>query len=242
MNRFVHLVLLSMISACSPKYVLHAMPNHAFDAVVVLGCPSEMNGAPSRCQIERAGEAAYLWKHGASKNFIVSGAAVHSPYVEAEALAQIMETLGVPSERIFLERNALHTDENILYAIGIANEQHFDNLAVTSQEWHADLGCRMMVSRGRTCSAFGTHARDLAELLPQNDSKVAELRAPRVDPWRPLKERKGEEHSESGDERPPSYVLYTMLSFGLQWNPHKDALLPALTWRERSAELGISHD
>src|SRR3954467_14171611 len=78
-----------------------------FDVVIVPGCPSLDDGAMSPCQMSRAVWASILWKRGVASSFITSGSAVHSPYVEAEALAAGMVALGVPPERIWLEPNAL---------------------------------------------------------------------------------------------------------------------------------------
>jgi hypothetical protein len=220
---------------CSSKYVLHGAPARPFDAVIVPGCPSQADGAPSRCQLGRAGQAAILWQRGHAKSFIVSGAAVHSPYVEAEALAQEMEVLGVPSDRIVLERNALHTDENVYYSLEIAREWGFERLAIVSTQWHASWGCEVMESRGHACSAIVLDSEDLESFMPPHEAALASLRAPRVDPWQPLSARV--EIDASHRRRPPSYLLYPMLTLGSMWTPYASNLEPAVTWKDRQVEL-----
>src|SRR6185369_1401839 len=91
-----------------------------YDVVIIPGCPSEADGALSLCQLSRALWGALLWERGDTRAFITSGAAVHSPYVEAEALAAALAALGVPAEHIYLEPNALHTDENMYNSLQIA--------------------------------------------------------------------------------------------------------------------------
>src|SRR6202042_2960663 len=112
------------------------------------------DGSPSRCQVGRAGQAALLWREHWARHFIVSGSDVHTPYVEAEAIAQAMTVLGVPPERIVLERDALHSDENVYYAILVAKKRGFDRLAVASNGPIANGLCAIMVQWGHACSAI----------------------------------------------------------------------------------------
>src|SRR5438128_443276 len=108
------------LAGCAPTYLIGRDPAERFDVIVVPGCPTEGEGRLGRCLIGRAAWAATLWERGQAARFITSGGAVHSPYVEAEALAEAMTALGVPAERIWLERQALHTDENMYFSLLLA--------------------------------------------------------------------------------------------------------------------------
>jgi len=192
-----------------------------FDAVIVPGCPSEDDGALSRCQMSRAVWATLLWQRGVAHAFIVSGAAVHSRYVEAEALAQAMAALGVPPERIWLEPNALHTDENMYYSLQIARAQGWKRLAVASQKGHAAWGCAMLADWGQSCRALSVDLDAVVAFgaLP----RLAPLRTRAEPHWLPLPAREEALRLRTGRRRPPSFLLYPYIGFlkinGERWFP-----------------------
>jgi hypothetical protein len=102
----VRFLLLMLFGCGTARLELRTAPDKPFDVVIVPGCPSEDDGSLSRCQMARALWAARLWDLGWARHFITSGAAVHSPYVEAEAIAAAMAAAGVPANKIYLESNA----------------------------------------------------------------------------------------------------------------------------------------
>ena len=65
-----------------------------------------------------------------------------------------MTVLGVPPSRIVLERDALHSDENVYYSLLIANKLGFERLAVASNGPIASGLCGMMVQWGHPCSGI----------------------------------------------------------------------------------------
>src|SRR5262245_51352872 len=135
-------VLLVALAGCGgARLELRGAPARPFDVVVIPGCPTEDDGTPSRCQLARALWGAELW----TRAFITSGAAVHTPWVEAETIAALMAAAGVPADRIFVETNALHTDENMFYSLHLARRLGFARVAVASNRAHARGGCMMMV-------------------------------------------------------------------------------------------------
>jgi hypothetical protein len=220
------------------EYVVRAPPSKAFDAVLVPGCPSERDGSPSYCQLGRGGQAAILWRDGWAKNFIVSGSDVHSPYVEAEAIAQVMTTLGVPPDRIILERDALHTDENVYYSILLADKLGYETMAVVSTELAASWMCKLMVRWGRPCSAVGMNLSALEAFMPPYGDALRSLRAPRVDPWTDIGVRESKIHAETGHWRPPSFVLYPLYgSLVRSYRPIPPHHPEPQTWAQRLEEL-----
>lgn len=104
------------------------------DVIIVLGCPSEEDGSASSCQIERALIATELASAGWASRFIVSGAAVHNAYVEAEALRSLLVTYGADDAAIFDEPRAEHTDENIYYATRIMEREGWTSALVVSDD------------------------------------------------------------------------------------------------------------
>lgn len=241
LRAFVTLALASLathVLACGPsKYLVTERPSVPFDAIIVPGCPSQADGSPSFCQLGRAGEAALLWQRGWTTHFIVSGSAVHSPYVEAEAIAQEMTVLGVPPDRIVLERDALHTDENVYYSMRIADELGFETLAVASNEPIGSWMCDLMTKWGHACSSIDMDTSALRKFMPPHQSELRALRARRVANWEPLDRREARIAKITGHARPPSFLYYPLYGW-LGRKPIAPEHPRAITWEERAAELG----
>jgi hypothetical protein len=229
---------LTLLSGCAAHYEVRATaPAPRFDAVIIPGCPSEEDGSLSLCQMSRAAWAAVLWQRGLASAFITSGSAVHSRYVEAEAIAAGMAALGVPAERIWIEPNALHTDENMYFSLQIVRALGFHSVAVASQKGHAAWSCRMLEDWGQACGAFSvdleavraTHARE----------RLQGLRTAAARDWLPLVDRERVRTMQSGRHRPPSYLLYPFLGFlrinGERWIPYTPAPPVLSTWAELRA-------
>jgi hypothetical protein len=238
-SRLASLAALLSLAACVPsRFLVDKPPQNPFDAVIVPGCPSEDDGAPSRCQLGRAGQAALLWRDGWAKNFIVSGSDVHTPYVEAEAIAQAMTVLGVPPARIVLERDALHSDENVYYSVLLARRCGFERLAIAAYAPNAGWLCRVMERWGHACSAIPMDEEALERFLPPYDAKLHALRARRVVPWEPLDQREARIARANEHGRPPSFVLYPLYPFlGASHRPIAPEHPDPITWEERLRQL-----
>ena len=224
-----------LLGGCAAHYEVKPSAATRFDAVIVPGCPSEDDGSLSPCQMSRAVWAAILWQRGWASAFITSGAAVHSPYVEADALAAGMVALGVPADRIWLEPNALHTDENMYFSLQIARALGFRTLAVASQKGHAAWSCRMLEDWGlHGCGAFSVDMDALRTI--DHRSLLARIRTQAARAWVPLDERERQRAAMSGRHRPPSYLLYPFLGWlrinGERWSPDAPAQPPLTTWAE----------
>jgi hypothetical protein len=232
------LLLLSGAGCGLARLEQREAPTVPFDAVIVPGCPSHDDGRPSRCQVGRALWAAILWERGWATRFITSGSDVHSPYVEAEAIAQVMTTLGVPADRIWLERDALHTDENMYYSLAIAQMLGARHIAVASTRGHALWGCRMLNDWGRRCRALSLDraaVRDRRRRAPLGALEA--LRAPASSAWTPLTARERALAQLTGRRRPPSWILYPTLALmrlsGEAWVPAMPRPPRLVTWAER---------
>jgi len=179
------------------------------DVVIIPGCPNEADGHASPCQLERAHYAALLWQRGMVKRFITSGNAVHTPWVEADTLAQLMAALGVPADRILLERHALHTDENMYYSVRIARRLGARTVGVSSQPGHAHAGCAFLTAWGQPCTALPID-RAAARTLPAADyARLAALPFPRDAHFLDVDEReRSAAQREHRRRRPPSFLVY----------------------------------
>jgi hypothetical protein len=216
------------------RYEVRGVPAPPFDAVIIPGCPSAADGALSTCQMRRAAWGALLYQRGYARHFITSGAAVHSPYVEAEALAAALHALGVPEARIYLEPQALHTDENMYNAMRLARRLHWRRLAVASDRGHALGGCEMLASWSQPCHVLSIDNDDLRPFLSAQRQRLLGVRTARVSPFIPLAERERELHRRTGRARPPSALLYPFMGLmtllGRPWIPRAPAEVPVIVF------------
>ncbi len=225
--------LLPLTVGCADSLLERGPPARPHDAVIVLGCPSESDGSLTRCQLGRAGLAYSIWTKGWTKAFIVSGSAVHSPYVEAEALAMAMATLGVPADKIWLETDALHTDENVYYSMQLARKLGFVDLAIASNSAHAGFACSMMLSWGHACVGLALDVEELETFMPAREPELRALRARRVEGWVDLEDREERLYWDTGRSRPPSFLLYPLLASGAGYVPIAPEHVTPITWAER---------
>jgi hypothetical protein len=215
-------VAIVLAAGCgAARFEMHGAPAHPFDVVIVPGCPSELDGSLSRCQMARAVWAAKLWQAGWATHFITSGSAVYTPYVEAEALAAALAALGVPPERIYLEPDALHTDENMVYSMTIARRLGFRSLAVASNA--AALDCLMLRDWGQDCRAYELDLPWVIRRHAELGNPLERVRTRKVASFVPLAQREREIARATGRHRSPSFVLYLGLGFmrtnGEHWVP-----------------------
>ncbi len=238
-------VVMSIVSTlwnfgcASQRLEVRKPPTVPFDAIIVPGCPSAADGALTLCQARRALWAAIQWERGYAQNFITSGAAVYSPYVEAEAIAAAMVSLGVPADRVYLEPNALHTDENIYNALQIARQKGWRRLAVASDRGQAVGASQLLEDWHDQCGAFSMDY-PLVQRRLQETPQLLAVRVPKVTTgFVPLRQREIERAQKLGRwRRPPSLVVYALMllrkGFGRSpWLPFAPAETPLITWATR---------
>jgi vancomycin permeability regulator SanA len=109
-----------------------------YDIIIVPGVPLE-NGKWSYTMKGRVCWSKYLYDKGIAKNVIYSGAAVYSPYCEAEIMALYAEKLGIPGEHIFTETRAEHSTENVYYSYKKAKKLGFNRIALASDQFQTKM-------------------------------------------------------------------------------------------------------
>ncbi len=137
-----------LITGCKAYYsYFYADPTKGFelaekikpyDAVIIPGYPyfpNQKNGIIE----ERIKWAAYLYKNGYTRNVIMSGAAVHSPYVEAEVMRLLALQAGIDDAHILLEPKAEHASENVYYSSQLAEQKGLTNVAFATQPSQASF-------------------------------------------------------------------------------------------------------
>ena len=139
------LILTVLFSYCSlfvpssAKLYRRALKKHPqYDAVIVPGVPF-YEPEWDKPMLMRVIWAVHLYKRGITKNIIMSGAAVYSPYVEAQIMKEYAVALGVPADHIFVENRAEHSTENVWYGFKLGKKLGFENIALCSDPFQTRL-------------------------------------------------------------------------------------------------------
>lgn len=208
--RYLPLLLSLLLLGC--KTPPRAAGDHArkLDAVIVPGCPTDLDGTPSACQWERAIWAAMLWEDGVTEHFITSGSSVYNRYIEAVTLKEALVALGVPDDRIYTETQALHSDENLGYSFAIAEDLGFERVGYASHDAHVSVLKRMLRGWGRRhVPRFRMDVTRVRARMEQGLPLVHVSPVPRTE-WMPLDEREAVLAERTGEKRLPSWFLYTV--------------------------------
>jgi uncharacterized SAM-binding protein YcdF (DUF218 family) len=107
-----------------------------FDAIIVLGTPADSDGNPTPELQDRITEAVREYEHGVAPHLIVSGAAAHNRFVEAEVMARVAQAQGVPASVIYQDARAMDTIQNACYSSQIMQEHHWNSVEVISSAPH----------------------------------------------------------------------------------------------------------
>lgn len=129
----------SLFTPSATKMYKRSLKKHAqYDAVIVPGVPFN-EPEWDRVMLMRVVWSVHLFKKGVTKNIIMSGAAVYTPYVEARIMKQYAIALGVPEQNIFVEDRAEHSTENVWYGFKLGQKQGFVNMALASDKFQTRL-------------------------------------------------------------------------------------------------------
>ena len=88
----------------------------SFDAIIVLGTPADSDGNPTPALLDRITEGVHEYQRGVAPHLIVTGAAAHNRFIEAEVMSRVAQAQGVPDSVIFEESRALDTIQNACYS------------------------------------------------------------------------------------------------------------------------------
>jgi uncharacterized SAM-binding protein YcdF (DUF218 family) len=108
----------------------------SFDAILILGTPADSDGNPTPELQDRITEGVHEYERGVAPRLIVSGAAAHNHFVEAEVMARVAQAQGVPASRIIEERQALDTIQNACYSAAIMRDHNWHSVEVVSAASH----------------------------------------------------------------------------------------------------------
>ena len=109
-----------------------------FDVIIVPGVPYQ-DTAMNVIYKARVLWAKYLYDSSFTKNIIFSGSAVYTPYYEALTMMMYADSLGLPTENLFAETEALHSTENIYYGWKMAKSMGFRKIALATDPFQSRL-------------------------------------------------------------------------------------------------------
>ncbi len=150
----------------------------SFDAIVVLGTPADDDGNPTPELLDRMTEGVHEYERGVAPRLIVTGAAAHNRFVEAEVMERVAEAQGVPASVIFPEPQALDTIQNACFSARIMKQHGWHSVEVVSSASHLPraamifanvsgekLEWRMHAAPGTLTSNFYSSAASLVETV-----------------------------------------------------------------------------
>lgn len=106
-----------------------------FDAIIVLGVPAESNGAPSADQQAEVSEAVREYERGVASHIILSGGAAHNEFVEAQVMAEVARSQGIPQTSLVEESRAQNTLENACYSMEIMKARGWESAEIIATDF-----------------------------------------------------------------------------------------------------------
>jgi uncharacterized SAM-binding protein YcdF (DUF218 family) len=107
-----------------------------FDAIIVLGYPADSDGNPTPQQLARVTEGVREYMRGVAPRLILTGGPAHNKFVEAEVMARVAESEGIPDSAIFLEPRAQDTIQNACFATQIMQAHNWRSAEIVSSAYH----------------------------------------------------------------------------------------------------------
>ena len=108
-----------------------------FDAIIVLGHPADSDGNPTPLQQATVTEAVREYMRGVAPRIIFTGGAAHNQFVEAEVMARVAESEGIPASAIFAEPRAQDTIQNACYSERIMREHRWASAEIIAPSFQA---------------------------------------------------------------------------------------------------------
>jgi uncharacterized SAM-binding protein YcdF (DUF218 family) len=107
-----------------------------FDAIIVLGYPTDSDGNPTPTQLARVTEAVHEYERGVAPRLILTGGAVLNRFVEARVMARTAQAQGIPESAFIVEPKARDTIQNACYAVRIMKAHGWRSAEVVSSASH----------------------------------------------------------------------------------------------------------
>jgi uncharacterized SAM-binding protein YcdF (DUF218 family) len=125
-----------------------------FDAIIVLGAEIDRDGNPSPELQARVAEAVREYERGAAPRLIFTGGPQRG-FIQAEVMARIAESQGIPASAVILETHAENTIQNVCYSVRLMKSHGWSSAEVVSAASHLP---RAGLIFSRMPIAWRTHA------------------------------------------------------------------------------------
>lgn len=167
-------ILLSGCSLFTPSagrlYKRSLSSHNQYDAVIVPGVPFK-EPAWDNVMLMRVTWAVHLYKKGLTKNIIMSGSSVYTPYVEAKIMKLYAMALGVPEDKIIVEDRAEHSTENVWYGYHLGKQYGLKNIALATDPFQTKMLYRFGKKRTKDL-AFLPVLFDTLKTLPHTTPDI----------------------------------------------------------------------
>jgi len=107
-----------------------------FDAIIVLGYKADSDGNPTPQQLARVTEGVHEYMRGAAPRLILTGGAAANRFVEAQVMARVAQSEGIPASAIFVEPDAQSTIQNACFATRIMKAHGWRSAEIVSSAYH----------------------------------------------------------------------------------------------------------
>jgi uncharacterized SAM-binding protein YcdF (DUF218 family) len=107
-----------------------------FDAIIVLGVPTEPDGSIAPEAQARMTEGIREYKAGVASHLIPTGGQAHNEYFEAHAMKEFAVSQGVPADAVIEEGQAKDTIQNIWFSYKIMQAHNWHSAEVVSSPSH----------------------------------------------------------------------------------------------------------
>ncbi len=107
-----------------------------FDAIIVLGVPSDKDGNPTALMLSRVTEAVHEYERGVAPRLILTGGMNRNHRSEAMVMAGVAEAQGIPASAIFEEGQARDTIQNACFSLRIMQSHYWHSAEVVSSASH----------------------------------------------------------------------------------------------------------
>ena len=166
------IMLLSSYKATPENKIEKKNRTAMYDVIIVPGIPYNIPEFEETLR-ERILWAKYLLEYNFTKNIIFSGAAVHTPFIEAKIMKLYADSMHLPSNHIFEETDAEHTTENVYFSLRMAKKLGFKKIALSTDEKQAKF-----------ISFFIKHKCPEVSILPVNKEKLNKMNyeLPKINP------------------------------------------------------------
>ena len=129
------------------------LPEGGFDCIFILGCGVYEDGTPSPMLYDRLGTGALLYDAGLAPKIIVSGDHGRENYDEVNTMRDVLVSMGVPEDDIFMDHAGFSTYDSLYradYIFGV------EKAVIVTQDFH--LPRALYIAERRGIDAVGVSA------------------------------------------------------------------------------------